>query len=56
MIGDSLHTDVLGGLASGISTVLVTNHGLFKNHDYQKEILRTKFTQTGLYLAFSMDL
>ena len=42
MIGDSLHTDVLGGLASGISTVLVTNHGLFKNHDYQKEILRTQ--------------
>ena len=42
MIGDSLHTDVLGGLAAGISTVLVTNHGLFKNHDYKKEILRTQ--------------
>ena len=42
MIGDSLHTDVFGGLASGISTVLVTNHGLFKNYDYQKEILRTQ--------------
>ena len=41
MVGDSLHTDVLGGLASKISTILVTNHGLFKNHDYLKEINKT---------------
>ena len=41
MVGDSLHTDILGGLASKISTILVTNHGLFKNHDYLKEINKT---------------
>ena len=41
MVGDSLHTDILGGLASKISTILVTNHGLFKNHDYLNEINKT---------------
>jgi len=42
MIGDSLHTDVLGGLSSQISTVLVTEHGLFKNYDYMNAIKKTK--------------
>ena len=31
MIGDTLHTDILGGQAAGFDTVLVTDHGLFKN-------------------------
>lgn len=30
MIGDTLHTDILGGQAAGLDTVLVTDHGLFK--------------------------
>lgn len=30
MIGDTLHTDVLGGASQGWGTVLVTAHGLFK--------------------------
>lgn len=30
MIGDTLHTDVLGGASQGWGTVLVTEHGLFK--------------------------
>jgi len=29
MVGDTLHTDVLGGAAAGCRSVLVTGHGLF---------------------------
>ena len=29
MIGDSLHTDILGGGAAGMQTVLLTGYGLF---------------------------
>ena len=29
MVGDTLHTDVLGGAAAKLQTVLVTDHGLF---------------------------
>ena len=29
MVGDSLHTDILGGAAAGFRTVVVTGHGLF---------------------------
>ncbi len=44
MIGDSLHTDILGGLSAQISTVLVTEHGLFKNYDYMNAIKKTKIS------------
>jgi glycerol 3-phosphatase-2 len=30
MVGDTLHTDILGGAAAGWGTVLVTDHGLYK--------------------------
>jgi glycerol 3-phosphatase-2 len=33
MVGDTLHTDVLGGAAAGCRTVLVTDHGLFAGLD-----------------------
>ena len=33
MVGDTLHTDVLGGAAAGCATVLVTDHGLFRGQD-----------------------
>jgi ribonucleotide monophosphatase NagD (HAD superfamily) len=33
MVGDSLHTDVLGGAAAGLQTVLVTHHGLFRGQE-----------------------
>ncbi|MEX1034698.1 MAG: HAD-IIA family hydrolase [Sneathiella sp.] len=33
MVGDTLHTDILGGAAAGLRTVLVTDHGLFKGMD-----------------------
>lgn len=33
MVGDTLHTDTLGGAAAGCGTVLITDHGLFRGHD-----------------------
>ena len=33
MVGDSLHTDILGGSAAGMTTVLITDHGLFRGED-----------------------
>lgn len=32
MVGDTLHTDVLGGAGAGMRSVLVTGHGLFAGH------------------------
>jgi HAD superfamily hydrolase (TIGR01450 family) len=33
MVGDALHTDVLGGQVAGIATALVTGHGLLRGAD-----------------------
>ena len=33
MVGDTLHTDVLGGAAAGVETILITEHGLFAGKD-----------------------
>ncbi|WP_299419106.1 HAD family hydrolase [uncultured Shimia sp.] len=33
MVGDTLHTDVLGGAAADIGSILITDHGLFKGFD-----------------------
>jgi glycerol-1-phosphatase len=33
MVGDTLHTDVLGGAAAGCGSVLITDHGLFAGRD-----------------------
>jgi HAD superfamily hydrolase (TIGR01450 family) len=41
MVGDTLHTDILGGAAAGLSTVLITDHGLFKGRDVQSYIARS---------------
>ncbi len=41
MVGDTLHTDILGGAAYGIKTALVTDHGLFSGYDYTKFIEKT---------------
>ena len=38
MVGDTLHTDVLGGAAAGCRTVLVTDHGLFAGRDTARYI------------------
>lgn len=39
MVGDTLHTDVLGGAAAGCRSVLVTDHGLFTGLDVQPFIV-----------------
>ena len=33
MVGDTLHTDVLGGAAIGVKTILITDYGLFTGKD-----------------------
>lgn len=33
MVGDSLHTDILGGQVAGIATALITSHGLLSGTD-----------------------
>ena len=38
MIGDTLHTDVLGGASQGWGTVLVTGYGLFKGERVERYI------------------
>ncbi len=41
MVGDTLHTDVLGGAAAGIGTILITDHGLFKGFDVMPYIQKS---------------
>jgi len=43
MVGDSPHTDILGGAAAGWRTVLIQQHGLCKTHD-----LDSVFAQCGI--------
>ncbi|WP_432816802.1 HAD-IIA family hydrolase [Sulfitobacter sp. JB4-11] len=38
MVGDSLHTDILGGQAAGIKTALIADYGFFAGHDVQPRI------------------
>ena len=40
MVGDGLYTDILGGLAAGLGTVLVTDHGLLKGLDWEARAAR----------------
>ena len=40
MVGDGLYTDILGGLAAGLGTVLVTDHGLLKGIDWRARSAR----------------
>lgn len=44
MVGDTLHTDVLGGAAYGVKTVLVSDHGLFAGRDPVPFISQTGIT------------
>ncbi|TCP43244.1 HAD-IIA family hydrolase [Rhodovulum marinum] len=41
MVGDTLHTDILGGRAAGLGTVLVADHGLFAGCDVAAYIRRS---------------
>ncbi len=42
MIGDTLHTDILGGAAMGIKTALVTDHGVMRCMDVAACIAESK--------------
>jgi len=41
MVGDTLHTDILGGAQAGWKTVLVTDHGLLKGQDIEATIVQS---------------
>jgi len=41
MVGDTLHTDILGGGSYGWKTVLIKNHGLMKEADSENTIAAT---------------
>lgn len=41
MVGDTLHTDILGGQAAGMSTLLVTGHGALQGMDIHSCIQRS---------------
>ena len=41
MIGDTLHTDILGGAALGWKTILVSGHGMFKGLDAGQYVERS---------------
>jgi HAD superfamily hydrolase (TIGR01450 family) len=40
MVGDTLHTDILGGAAAGFKTVLISNHGLLRGLDPEQMIVQ----------------
>lgn len=41
MVGDTLHTDILGGAQAGWKTVLITGHGLLRDQDAEAAIERS---------------
>lgn len=41
MVGDTLHTDVLGGRAAGFGTILILAHGLFAGRDAEEFVTRS---------------
>lgn len=41
MVGDTLHTDILGGRAAGIGSVLISDHGLFADCDIAQYVERS---------------
>jgi glycerol-1-phosphatase len=42
MVGDSLHTDILGSHVAGIRSALVTDHGFLAGRDVKADIERTR--------------
>lgn len=41
MVGDSLHTDILGGAAAGFKTALIMDHGMFRDLNIEDYICRS---------------
>ena len=48
MVGDTLHTDILGGQAAGHGTILVTRHGLFADRPVERFIQQSGITPTWI--------
>lgn len=44
MVGDSLHTDVLGAHAAGVASVLISGYGFFANEDVTQAITASGIT------------
>jgi len=42
MVGDTLHTDILGGAAAGLATALITDHGALRDLDAGAAIARSR--------------
>ena len=42
MVGDTLHTDILGGISFGVNTALIKDYGLFANEEVEKYIIDTQ--------------
>jgi glycerol 3-phosphatase-2 len=51
MVGDTLHTDILGGAAAGLRTILVSSHGLFRGLDVEPFISRSGIVPN--YIAYT---
>jgi HAD superfamily hydrolase (TIGR01450 family) len=50
MVGDSLHTDILGGQAAGVKTALISGFGFFAGSDTAKSI-----ESAGIYPDFILE-
>ena len=50
MVGDSLHTDILGGQVAGVKTALIAGFGFFSGHDVLAPI-----AQSGIHPDFILD-
>ena len=48
MVGDTLHTDILGGQAAGLDTILVTDHGIYAGHSVQGFVTESEITPTWM--------
>ena len=42
MVGDSLHTDILGGQGAGVKTALIADYGFFAGHDVMTAITQAQ--------------
>ena len=46
MVGDTLHTDILGGQAAGLDTILVTDHGIYAGQSLHGFVTGSKIDPT----------